>query len=241
MFDLSGRIALVTGATGGIGAAIVAALHERGAELILTGTRRAALDAMAGTLGGKARSIAADLADGNEVARLAASVGTVDILVNNAGVSHREPTEDTPDAAWNRVIEVDLGAAFRLCRALLPGMATRRWGRVISIGSILGETGAAQMGPYVAAKAGLVGLTKSLAAEYASFGVTVNCIAPGYIRTPMMDMNSQQMLAQLISRIPVGHFGLPEDVATAVIYLASVEAKFITGATLDVNGGMSMR
>ena len=241
MFDLSGRIALVTGASGGIGAAIVAALHDSGAELILTGTRRAALDAMAGALGGKARSIAADLADGNEVARLAASVGPVDILVNNAGVSHREPTEDTPDAAWNRVIEVDLGAAFRLCRALLPGMTTRRWGRVISIGSILGETGAAQMGPYVAAKAGLVGLTKSLAAEYASFGVTVNCIAPGYIRTPMMDMNSEQMLAHLLSRIPVGHFGLPEDVAAAVVYLASVEAKFITGATLDVNGGMSMR
>ena len=241
MFDLSGRIALVTGASGGIGAAIVAALHERGAELILTGTRRAALDAMAGALGGKARSIAADLADGNEVARLAASVGPVDILVNNAGVSHRDPTEGTPDATWNRVIEVDLGAAFRLCRELLPGMAMRRWGRVISIGSILGETGAAQMGPYVAAKAGLVGLTKSLAAEYASFGVTVNCIAPGYIRTPMMDMNSEQMLAQLLSRIPVGHFGLPEDVAAAVVYLASVEAKFITGATLDVNGGMSMR
>jgi 3-oxoacyl-[acyl-carrier protein] reductase len=139
------------------------------------------------------------------------------------------------------VIEVDLSAAFRLCRALLSGMATRRWGRVISIGSILGETGAAQMGPYVAAKAGLVGLTKSLAAEYASFGVTVNCIAPGYIRTPMMDMNSAQMLAQLLSRIPVGHFGLPEDVAAAVVYLASVEAKFITGATLDINGGMSMR
>ena len=161
MFDLSGRVALVTGASGGIGAAIVAALHDSGAELILTGTRRAALDAMAGALGGKARSIAADLADGNEVARLAASVGPVDILVNNAGVSHREPTEDTPDAAWNRVIEVDLGAAFRLCRALLPRMVTRGWGRVISIGSILGETGAAPMGAYVAAKAGLVGLTRA--------------------------------------------------------------------------------
>jgi 3-oxoacyl-[acyl-carrier protein] reductase len=240
MFDLSGRTALVTGASGGIGGAIAAVLHARGAALVLTGTRSAALDALTASLGGNALSIAADLADDKNVARLASSAGLVDILVNNAGISHREPTEGTPDAAWNRVIEVDLGAVFRLCRAILPGMAARRWGRVISIGSILGETGAAQMGPYAAAKAGLVGLTKSLAAEYAPFGVTVNCVAPGYIRTPMMDMNSPEMLAQLLSRIPSGHFGVPEDVAAAVAYLASVEARFVTGATLHVNGGMSM-
>jgi 3-oxoacyl-[acyl-carrier protein] reductase len=240
VFDLSGRTALVTGASGGIGGAIVAVLHARGAALVLTGTRSAALDALAASLGGNALSIAADLADDKNVARLASSAGLVDILVNNAGISHREPTEGTPDAAWNRVIEVDLGAVFRLCRAILPGMAARRWGRVISIGSILGETGAAQMGPYAAAKAGLVGLTKSLAAEYAPFGVTVNCVAPGYIRTPMMDMNSPEMLAHLLSRIPSGQFGVPEDVAAAVAYLASVEARFVTGATLHVNGGMSM-
>jgi NAD(P)-dependent dehydrogenase (short-subunit alcohol dehydrogenase family) len=240
MFDLSGRTALVTGASGGIGGAIAAALHARGAALILTGTRGAALNAVAATLGGNTRSIAADLAEISEVARLASLVGPVDILVNNAGVSHREPTKVTPDAAWNNVIEVDLGAVFRLCRAILPGMAARQWGRVIAIGSILGETGAAQMGPYVAAKAGLVGLTKSLAAEYAIFGVTVNCVAPGYIRTPMMDMNSPEMLAQLLARIPVGHFGAPADVAAAVLYLASSEARFVTGATLHVNGGMSM-
>jgi 3-oxoacyl-[acyl-carrier protein] reductase len=240
MFDLSGRTALVTGASGGIGGAIAAVLHARGAALVLTGTRSAALDALTASLGGNALSIAADLADDKNVARLASSAGLVDILVNNAGISHREPTEGTPDAAWNRVIEVDLGAVFRLCRAILPGMAARRWGRVISIGSILGETGAAQMGPYAAAKAGLVGLTKSLAAEYAPFGVTVNCVAPGYIRTPMMDMNSPEMLAQLLSRIPSGHFGVPEDVAAAVAYLASVEARFVTGATLHINGGMSM-
>ena len=202
MFDLSGRTALVTGASGGIGGAIAAVLHARGAALVLTGTRSAALDALTASLGGNALSIAADLADDKNVARLASSAGLVDILVNNAGISHREPTEGTPDAAWNRVIEVDLGAVFRLCRAILPGMAARRWGRVISIGSILGETGAAQMGPYAAAKAGLVGLTKSLAAEYAPFGVTVNCVAPGYIRTPMMDMNSPEMLAQLLSAFP---------------------------------------
>jgi 3-oxoacyl-[acyl-carrier protein] reductase len=240
MFDLSGRTALVTGASGGIGVAIAATLHARGAGLILTGTRATALNAVAASLGGNTRSIAADLADNKEVARLASSAGPVDILVNNAGISHREPTEVTPDAAWNNVIEVDLGAVFRLCRAILPGMAARQWGRVIAIGSILGETGAAQMGPYAAAKAGLVGLTKSLAAEYATFGVTVNCVAPGYIRTPMMDMNSPEMLAQLLARIPVGHFGAPEDVAAAVVYLASPEARFVTGATLHVNGGMSM-
>ena len=240
MFDLSGRTALVTGASGGIGGAIAAALHARGAALILTGTRGAALDAVAASLGGSTRAIAADLADDKELARLASYAGPVDILVNNAGVSHREATEATPDAAWNRVIEVDLGAVFRLCRAILPGMAARRWGRVVSIGSILGETGAAQMGPYAAAKSGLVGLTKSFAAEYAPFGVTVNCVAPGYIRTPMMEMNSPEMLAYLLTRIPSGHFGAPEDVAAAVVYLASVEARFVTGATLHVNGGMSM-
>jgi 3-oxoacyl-[acyl-carrier protein] reductase len=240
MFDLSGRTALVTGASGGIGAAIAAALHARGAELILTGTRGAALNAVAASLGGNTRSIAADLADDKEVAGLASVAGSVDILVNNAGISHREPTEVTSDEAWDKVIEVDLGAVFRLCRSILPGMAARQWGRAIAIGSILGETGAAQMGPYAAAKAGLVGLTQSLAAEYATFGVTVNCVAPGYIRTPMMDMNSTETLAQLLARIPVGHFGAPEDVAAAVVYLASSEARFVTGATLHVNGGMSM-
>jgi 3-oxoacyl-[acyl-carrier protein] reductase len=240
VFDLSGRTALVTGASGGIGAAIAGALHAHGAALILTGTRGAALNAMAASLGGNTRSIAADLADNKEIVRLATSAGPVDILVNNAGISHREPTEVTPDAAWNNVIEIDLAAVFRLSRAILPGMAVRRWGRVIAIGSILGETGAAQMGPYAAAKAGLVGLTKSLAAEYSAFGVTANCVAPGYIRTPMMDMNSPEMLTELLARIPVGHFGAPEDVAAAVLYLASSEARFVTGATLHVNGGMSM-
>jgi 3-oxoacyl-[acyl-carrier protein] reductase len=240
MFDLAGKTALITGASGSIGGAIATTLHERGAAVVLTGTRRAALEKVAAALGADARIVTADLADPRDVERLTEEALPVDILINNAGVSHREPTEATDDAVWQRVLDIDLTAAFRLSRAELPRMAARGWGRIVSIGSILGETGLAGMGPYAAAKAGLVGLTKSLAAEFASAGITVNCVSPGYIRTPMMDMNSPDELRRLLARIPVGFFGAPEDVAAAVAYLASPEARFITGATLHINGGMVM-
>jgi 3-oxoacyl-[acyl-carrier protein] reductase len=207
---------------------------------VLTGTRETALDELAGSLRRGARVVVADLADPRQVVRLAAEAGRIDILVNNAGISHREPTAATADSAWDRLMEIDLSSVFRLSRALLPKMAERKWGRVVSIGSILGETGAPEMGPYSAAKAGMGGLTKALAAEFAPDGVTVNCVAPGYIRTPMMDMNSPETLRRLLERIPVGFFGSPEDIAACVLYLASAEARFVTGATLHINGGMAM-
>lgn len=240
MFELAGRTALVTGASGGIGSSIAAALNSAGARVVLTSTRREALEALNKQLGGKCRSIVADLADPTQISRLVGETGPIDILVNNAGISHRESTEATGDAAWDRIIEIDLSSVFRLSRALLPTMAARSWGRVISIGSILGETGASGMGPYSAAKAGIVGLTKALALEFSPAGVTVNCVAPGYIRTPMMDMNPPETLRALLARIPVGFFGSPEDVASAVLYLASAEARFVTGSTLHINGGMEM-
>jgi 3-oxoacyl-[acyl-carrier protein] reductase len=240
MFDLTDRTALITGASGGIGSAITAALYAAGAEVVLTGTRREALEELSKRLGGNCRSLVADLADPQQILQLVSDAGPIDILVNNAGISNREPTEATHDSAWDRVIEVDLSSVFRLSRALLPGMAARKWGRVISIGSILGETGAAGMGAYSAAKAGVVGLTKALALEFSLAGITVNCVAPGYIRTPMMEMNSPETLRELLARTPVGFFGSPEDVASAVLYLASPEARFITGSTLHINGGMEM-
>jgi 3-oxoacyl-[acyl-carrier protein] reductase len=240
MFELAGRTALVTGASGGIGGAIATLLHSAGATVILTGRRQEALEALNKRLGENCRRLVADLANRQQLSRVVDEAGPVDILVNNAGISHREPTDATGDAAWDQVIEVDLSSVFRLSRALLPAMASRNWGRVISIGSILGQTGATGMGPYSAAKAGLVGLTKALALEFSPAGVTVNCVAPGYIRTPMMDMNPPETLSALLERIPVGFFGSPEDVAGAVLYLASSEARFVTGSTLHINGGMEM-
>jgi 3-oxoacyl-[acyl-carrier protein] reductase len=240
MFELAGRTALVTGASGGIGGAIATVLHSAGATIVLTGRRQEALEALNKRLGENCRSLVADLADPQQLSRVVGQAGPVDILVNNAGISHREPTDATGDAAWDQVIEVDLSSVFRLSRALLPAMASRKWGRVISIGSILGQTGATGMGPYSAAKAGLVGLTKALALEFSPSGVTVNCVAPGYIRTPMMDMNPPETLRTLLARIPVGFFGSPEDVGGAVLYLASSEARFVTGSTLHINGGMEM-
>jgi NAD(P)-dependent dehydrogenase (short-subunit alcohol dehydrogenase family) len=244
VFDLAGKTALITGGSGGIGQAIVRALHTYGAIVTLSGTRLEPMQEVARALGARAHVVAADLTEPEAIAELVrasvAAMGSIDILVNNAGISHREPTVETADQAWLHVLDVNLTAIFRLTRAVMPSMIARKWGRIINISSILAVTGSPGMGPYAASKAGMIGLTKSLAAEFAEHGVTVNCIAPGYIRTPMMDMNPPEVLEHLLRRIPVGFFGAPDDVAGAVVYLASPAARFITGETVHINGGMAM-
>jgi 3-oxoacyl-[acyl-carrier protein] reductase len=244
VFDLAGKTALVTGGSGGIGQVIACSLHTYGATVTLSGTRLEPMQEVARGLGARAHVVAANLTQPEAIGELVqaslAAMGSIDILVNNAGISHREPTVQTADQAWLQVLDVNLTAVFRLTRAVLPSMTARKWGRIINISSILAATGSPGMGPYVASKAGMIGLTKSLAAEFAKHGVTVNCIAPGYIRTPMMDMNPPELLEELLGRVPVGFFGTPDDVAGAVVYLASPAARFITGETLHINGGMAM-
>jgi 3-oxoacyl-[acyl-carrier protein] reductase len=244
MFDLSGRRALVTGASGGLGQAIVRALHAHGTAVTLTGTRRDPLDALAGALGSRAHVVVGDLGEPGGADRIAATaaeaMGAVDILVNNAGIARYDPAATLSDGDWARVLDIDLSATFRLARAVVGGMAARGWGRIIGIGSLIGAIGDAGLGHYAAAKAGMIGLSKALALEYAGRGVTVNVVAPGYIRTPMTDMNSPERLRAILARIPVGHLGAPDDVAAAVVYLAGDHAGFVTGATLHVNGGQAM-
>ena len=244
MFDLTGKTALVTGASGGIGAEIARALHGRGAVIGLSGTRREALDALAAELGERAHVLPADLSQADEAARLIAdaeaAMGKVDILVNNAGLTKDGLAMRMADADWEKVMNVDLAAPFRLSRAALKFMLRRRAGRIINIGSIVGTTGNPGQANYCAAKAGLIGLTKSLAQEVASRGITVNVVAPGFIETPMTDVLSEAQRADLSGKIPLGRLGAPKDIAAAVVYLASEEAGWVTGATLHVNGGMAM-
>jgi 3-oxoacyl-[acyl-carrier protein] reductase len=244
VFDLSGQRALVTGASGGIGGAIAAALHAQGAELIVTGTRRAALDALAAELGAGVRVIPADLGETQAAERLAAAaeavMGRIDILVNNAGIVRDALALRIKDEDWQRVIDLNLGSAFRLTRAVLRGMVRRRHGRIISVTSIVAVTGNPGQSNYAAAKAGLIGMSKSLAAEVATRGITVNCVAPGFIDTAMTAGLSDQQRAQLGASIPAGRFGTPADVGAAIAYLASAEAAYVTGQTLHVNGGMAM-
>jgi len=245
MFDLTGKTALVTGATGGIGEAIARALHAQGATVAITGRREAELARLAESLGG-ARVITApaDLADPAApaalVERIEGEAGGLDILVNNAGFTRDMLALRMGDADWAAVLEVDLTAPFRLARAALRGMMKRRHGRIISIASIVGVTGNAGQANYAAAKAGLIGMSKSLAQEVASRGVTVNVVAPGFVRTAMTDALNEQQKAALLARIPTQRMGAPEDVAAAVVYLASAEAGWVTGQTLHVNGGMAM-
>ena len=244
MFRLDGKAALVTGASGGIGAAIARMLHAQGAIVALSGTRGDALRAVAAELGERAFVCPGDLRDAAEPDSLVAAAeqvaGPLAILINNAGMTRDMLTLRMRDADWQAVIDVDLSAPFRLIRAALYGMLRRRAGRIINISSIVGATGNAGQVNYAAAKAGLVGMTKALAQEVASRGVTVNVVAPGFIDTPMTDRLSEVQRAKLGNAIPLGRLGQPEDVAAAVVYLASDEAAWVTGATLHVNGGMAM-
>ena len=244
MFDLTGQTALVTGASGGIGGAIARALHAQGAEIALAGTRTAALETLAAELGSRAHPLTADLADPEAADKLLrdaeAAMSRVDILVNNAGITRDTLALRMKDEDWQAVLDLNLTAAFRLSRAALRGMVRRRHGRIICITSVVGITGNPGQANYAASKAGLIGMAKSLAAETATRGITVNCIAPGLITTAMTEKLTDEQRARIAATIPMGRFGAAEDVAAAAVYLASAEAGYITGQTLHVNGGMAM-
>ena len=245
MFDLTGKTALVTGATGGIGGAVAKALHAQGATVAISGTRREALEALAGELGGRVHVLPCNLGDTEEVEKLVPAAeealgGHIDILVNNAGITRDNIFMRLSDEAWNDVIAVNLTAVFRLTRAAVRTMMRRRAGRIISITSIVGVTGNAGQGNYAAAKAGMIGMSKSLAQEVASRGVTVNCVAPGFIATPMTDALNDKQRESILKAVPAAKLGTPEDIAAACVYLASDEAAYVTGQTLHVNGGMAM-
>ena len=244
MFRLDGKGALVTGASGGIGGAIARALHGAGATVVLSGTREAALQALASELGERAHVAVADLSRPEAADALVAAAekaaGSLDILVNNAGFTRDGLAMRMKDSDFRAVLDVDLEAPFRLARAAMRGMMKRRAGRIIGIASIVGLTGNAGQANYAAAKAGMIGMSKALAQELASRGITVNCVAPGFIATPMTDVLSDEQKVKLAERIPLGRLGTPEDVAAAVLYLASDQAAWVTGTTLHVNGGMAM-
>ncbi|WP_297295726.1 3-oxoacyl-[acyl-carrier-protein] reductase [uncultured Methylovirgula sp.] len=244
MFDLSGRTALVTGASGGLGTAIARALHQQGAVVTLSGTRKEALDALAGELGERVHVVPCDLADTAAVEQLVpgaeAAMGSLDILVNNAGLTRDGLAMRMKDADWDLVLAVNLTAAFRLARAALKSMLKRRYGRIIGITSVVGVTGNAGQANYAASKAGMIGFSKSLAREVAARNVTVNCVAPGFIESPMTDVLTEAQKAAILSTVPAGRLGAGTDIGAAVVYLASSEAAYVTGETLHVNGGMAM-
>ncbi len=244
MFDLTDRCALVTGASGGIGGAIARALHDQGATVALAGRNADALGALADELGARAHVAAADLADADAADGLiktaTEAMGRIDILVNNAGLTRDNLAMRLKDDDWQSVLDVNLTAGFRLSRAVMRGMMRARWGRIIGITSVVGVTGNPGQANYAASKAGMIGMSKSLAAEVASRGITVNCIAPGFISTAMTDALSDDQVSQLTERIPAGRLGEGADVAACAVFLASDEASYITGQTLHVNGGMAM-
>jgi 3-oxoacyl-[acyl-carrier protein] reductase len=244
MFDLTGKAALVTGASGGLGGAIARALHDRGAIVGLSGTRRDALAALAAELETNVHVFPCDLGHKSATEALVpaaeAAMGSVDILVNNAGVTRDNLFLRMKDEEWDSVLGVNLTAAFRLSRACLKGMLRKRHGRIIGITSIVGVTGNAGQGNYAAAKAGMIGMYKSLAAEVASRNVTVNCIAPGFIESPMTDTLNVKQKAAILATVPMGRLGTGAEIAAAVVYLASSQASYVTGQTLHVNGGMAM-
>ncbi len=244
MFRLDGKTALVTGASGGIGAAIARALHAQGAAVVLSGTRRDALDALVAGLGERAHACPADLREPGAadalVSAAEAAAGPLAILVNNAGFTRDMLALRMKDEDWASVLDVDLGAPFRLCRAVLRGMVKRRAGRIVQISSVVGFTGNPGQANYAAAKAGLAGMSRALAQEVGSRGITVNLVAPGFVQTAMTDALPEAQRARLVEATPLGRMGRPEDVAAAVVYLASDEASWVTGASLHVNGGMAM-
>lgn len=244
MFDLTGKCALITGASGGIGAAIARALHVAGATVALSGTREAPLAELAAELGARAHVLPCNLSDPQAVEALPKAaqdaMGGLDILINNAGITRDTLMMRMTDDQWSQVLDVNLTAAMRLMRGVLRPMMKARWGRIVNISSVVGLTGNPGQTNYVAAKAGLVGLSKSLAQEVASRGVTVNCVAPGFIATPMTEALTEAQTDALLSRIPTGRMGTPEDIGAAVLYLASPQAGYVTGAVLHVNGGMAM-
>jgi 3-oxoacyl-[acyl-carrier protein] reductase len=244
MFELTGKTALVTGATGGLGGAIARALHRQGAVVALSGTRREVLDQLAGKLTERVHVLPCDLADKAQVEALVPQseerMGRLDILVANAGITRDNLFVQMSDEAWDEVIAVDLTAGFRLARAAIKGMMRRRFGRIIGITSVVAVTGNPGQGNYTAAKAGMIGMIKSLAQEYARRSVTANCIAPGFIATAMTDKLNEKQRDAILARVPAGRLGDAADVAAAVVFLASEEASYVTGQTLHVNGGMAM-
>ena len=244
MFDLTGKVALVTGATGGIGAAIAKALHAAGATVALSGTREAVLAELKAEIGERAEIFVANLADRASVDALIpaveAKLGKVDILVNNAGITRDNLFMRMKDDEWDQVLEVNLTSGFRLARAAIKGMMKRRTGRIVGITSVVGVTGNPGQGNYAAAKAGMIGMSKSLAQEVASRNITVNCVAPGFIATPMTDALNDKQKEGILGAVPAGRLGTPEEIAAAVVFLASDEAAYLTGQTLHVNGGMAM-
>jgi len=244
MFDLSGKAALVTGASGGIGGGIARALHRQGAAVTLSGTRIDALERLKSSLGEHAHVVAAKMDDPPDIDRLAkdaeAAMGKLDILVNNAGITRDNISMRMKDEEWDKVLQVNLTGTFRLTRAAMRGMMRRRFGRVINITSIVGVTGNPGQANYAAAKAGLIGMSKSLAQELASRGITVNCVAPGFIATPMTDALTEDQRRAILARVPADRLGAPDEIAAGVVYLASDEAGYVTGQTLHINGGMAM-
>lgn len=244
MFDLTGKTALVTGASGGIGAEIARVLHAAGATVGLSGTRVDPLEALAAELGSRAHVLPCNLSVSEEVEglvkRAAEAMGAVDILINNAGITRDGLAMRMSDDDWASVIDVNLTATFRLCRAAIRGMMKARWGRIVNISSVVGTTGNAGQVNYAAAKAGMVGMSKSLAAEVASRGITVNCVAPGFITTAMTDKLNEEQKARILTAVPAGRMGEAAEIAAAVLFLSAPEAGYVTGATLHVNGGMDM-
>ena len=244
MFDLTGKNALVTGASGGIGGAIAKSLYDAGATVALSGTRVAPLEELAASLGPRAHVLPCNLSDAEAVTALPKqaieALGSVDVLVNNAGITRDNLFMRMSDDEWSSVLEVNLTSTMRLCKGVMRGMMKARWGRIVNISSIVGATGNPGQANYAASKAGMVGMSKSIAYEVASRGITVNCVAPGFITTAMTEKLTDDQKAAILTQVPAGRMGDPEEIAAAVLFLSSPEAAYITGTTLHVNGGMAM-